>query len=115
MSTAKTGSMRNSMNNRKDSSSNTKVVDIISALKAYSVAVDVYDPWVDLEEARHEYGLECLPAIPNAANYAAVVLAVNHQQFRALTHDQIKAMLEPDGVVFDVKGAWDAALCDGRL
>ena len=38
---------------------NTRVVDIIDALREYSIRVDVYDPWIDRAEAQHEYGLHC--------------------------------------------------------
>ena len=38
---------------------NTRVVDIIDALREYRIRVDVYDPWIDRVEAQHEYGLHC--------------------------------------------------------
>lgn len=37
---------------------NTKVVDVISALKDYGTNVTIYDPWASADEARREYGLE---------------------------------------------------------
>jgi UDP-N-acetyl-D-galactosamine dehydrogenase len=43
---------------------NTRVVDIIDALREYSIRVDVYDPWVDRAEAKQEYRLDCLVALP---------------------------------------------------
>ncbi len=46
---------------------NTRVVDIIDALREYSIRVDVYDPWIDRAEAQHEYGLHCLAALPRVA------------------------------------------------
>ena len=36
---------------------NTKVVDVVRELKKYGAKVDVFDPWVDADEAEHEYGL----------------------------------------------------------
>ena len=48
---------------------NTKVVDIIDALREYSIRVDVHDPWVDRAEARHEYRLDCLAALPDHGTY----------------------------------------------
>ena len=43
---------------------NTKVVDMVRTLQGYNTQVDIYDPWIDVAEAAHEYGLQCLPALP---------------------------------------------------
>lgn len=94
---------------------NTKVVDIVTGLHSYKVKVDVYDPWVDVDEARHEYGLECLPSTPSPGRYAAIVLAVGHREFIALGEVGIKAFGEPDVVLFDVKGILPLGAADGRL
>ena len=50
---------------------NTRVVDIIDALREYSIRVDVYDPWIDRAEAQHEYGLHCLADLPRVDHLAA--------------------------------------------
>jgi len=77
--------------------------------------VDVYDPWIDRDEARHEYGLECLPALPATADYAAIVLAVGHREFVTLGEAGIKALGRPGAVVYDVKGILPLGAADGRL
>jgi len=80
--------------------------------------VDVYDPWIDRDEARHEYGLECLPTLPTppqGAGYAAIVLAVGHREFVALGEAGIKALGQPGAVVYDVKGILPLGAADGRL
>ena len=94
---------------------NTKVVDIIRTLQGYNVQVDVYDPWIDLDEARHEYGLECLPKRPAPGQYAAIVLAVGHQQFAQMGIEGIQALGQPGAVVFDVKGILPLGTADARL
>lgn len=94
---------------------NTKVVDIISALKSYNTRVDVYDPWADLGEAEQEYGLQCLPEAPKAGQYTAIILAVGHRQFMELGAAGIKAWGCPEAVVFDVKGVLPLGASDGRL
>lgn len=94
---------------------NTKVVDIVSALRGYNAQVDVYDPWIDLEDAEHEYGLKCLPEMPSPGQYAAIVLAVGHQQFVALGESGIKALGQPGCVLFDVKCILPLGVADGRL
>jgi UDP-N-acetyl-D-galactosamine dehydrogenase len=94
---------------------NTKVVDIIRTLKGYNVQVDVYDPWIEVAEAEHEYGLRCLPQAPAPGQYAAVVLAVGHHQFVALGEQGIKAYGQPGAVLFDVKSILPLGAADGRL
>lgn len=94
---------------------NTKVVDIVRTLKSYNTAVDVYDPWISVEEAAHEYGLQCLREAPAAGQYAAVVLAVGHSQFTELGEKGIRAFGQPGAVVFDVKSILPLGTADGRL
>jgi UDP-N-acetyl-D-galactosamine dehydrogenase len=94
---------------------NTKVVDIVKALRGYNTQVDVYDPWIDVTEARHEYGLECLTESPALGQYAAVVLAVGHHQFLALGEEGIKAFGQAGAVVYDVKSILPLGAADGRL
>jgi UDP-N-acetyl-D-galactosamine dehydrogenase len=93
---------------------NTKVTDIVHELRHYSAAVDVHDPWVDADEARHEYGLD-LVAEPAAASYDAVILAVAHGRFRERGAAWMRGLLVGDGVLFDVKSMLPATDVDGRL
>jgi UDP-N-acetyl-D-glucosamine/UDP-N-acetyl-D-galactosamine dehydrogenase len=94
---------------------NTKVVDIIDTLRNYHVQVDVYDPWIDVSEARHEYGLDCLPQPPEPGKYSAVILAVGHRQFAEAGEHAIKAWGRPGAVLFDVKGILPYGAADARL
>jgi UDP-N-acetyl-D-galactosamine dehydrogenase len=94
---------------------NTKVIDIVKALASYNVCVDIYDPWIDVREARHEYGVECLTSAPVTGSYDAIVLAVGHHQFAALGEQGIKAFGKPGAVLFDVKGLLPLGASDGRL
>ncbi|CAG9169613.1 Vi polysaccharide biosynthesis UDP-N-acetylglucosamine C-6 dehydrogenase TviB [Cupriavidus pampae] len=94
---------------------NTKVVDIIAALRSYNAQVDVFDPWIDVADAEHEYGLQCLTEMPPPGQYAAVVLAVGHHQFVALGEAGIKALGHSGAVLFDVKGVLPLGAADGRL
>lgn len=89
---------------------NTKVVDIINALKDYDLQVDIYDPWASPAEVEKEYGLKVMNELP-ARQYEAVVLAVAHRQFRELN---IKTLCKANGVLYDVKGVLECE-CDGRL
>lgn len=94
---------------------NTKVVDIVKALRGYNTHVDVYDPWIDVQEAEHEYGLQCLKETPTKGQYAAIILAVGHNQFVELGEDGIKAWGQPGAVLYDVKSILPMGAADGRL
>jgi UDP-N-acetyl-D-galactosamine dehydrogenase len=93
---------------------NTRVVDIVQALRGYSTEVDVYDPWVDAAEARHEYGLELVGA-PAVGAYDAIIVAVGHRQFATLGSAGIRAFGKPSGVLYDVKYVLPRDEVDGRL
>lgn len=94
---------------------NTKVVDIVEGLKGYNAQVDIYDPWINVEEAHQEYALTCLAEPPKAGAYSAIVLAVGHKQFVEMEEGGIRAYGKPDAVLFDVKGILPANAADGRL
>jgi len=94
---------------------NTKVVDVIAALRTYGMEPVVVDPWVDLKEALDEYGLYVLPEIPAGGRYAAVVAAVAHRQFVALEPQQWQQLLDADGVLLDLKGVMPRDLQPLRL
>jgi len=93
---------------------NTRVVDIIRPLKDQGATVDVWDPWLDADEVRAEYGLELVEA-PQAGAYDAVVLAVAHDRFTELGADAIRAFGRTGAVVFDVKSVLPKAAADLRL
>ena len=93
---------------------NSRVIDIVNALKKYSVQVDVHDPMVEPDNAREEYGIEML-AEPQVGQYDAVIVAVAHSQFRETGAAGIRAYCKPDGVLYDVKYLLPATEVDGRL
>jgi UDP-N-acetyl-D-galactosamine dehydrogenase len=93
---------------------NTRVIDIIQELQTYGVNVHVYDPWVDAEQARHEYGIEMLTTLPDGV-YDAILLAVAHQQFKLMSIEMIRALGKPKSIVFDLKYLFPAQLTDERL
>src|SRR5690606_25442492 len=93
---------------------NTRVVDIVSSLQDYNANVDVHDPWVDADEARHEYGLAPIEA-PEQGAYDAVVVAVGHEEFRTMGVNGIRALGKPQSVVYDVKYVLPRGAVDGRL
>ncbi len=93
---------------------NTRVTDIIEELKSFGMQVDVWDPWVSVEEAEHEYGITPVRA-PNKGAYNALVLAVSHRQFAELGAQKIREFGTPEAVLYDVKYLFPANETDGRL
>lgn len=91
---------------------NTKVVDVVKELRSYKANITVYDPWANCNEVQHEYGINCLDALPQSKTYHAIILAVGHQQFIGIDY---KLLLKDPGVLYDVKGILDPAIIDGRL
>ena len=94
---------------------NTKVVDMVRTLQGYNVQVDIYDPWINTQDAQHEYGLQCLATMPEPGQYAAIILAVGHREFMELGEAGIKAIGQPNAVLFDVKSILPLGAADGRL
>lgn len=82
---------------------NSKVADLIEALSWRGHAVTVHDPHADPAEAMHEYGLTLDPAALERT-YDLVVLAVAHNEYRALTTADLRQRVAPDGSLADLKG-----------
>lgn len=94
---------------------NSHVVDVIRELQDFGCEVGVHDPWADPEDVRHEYGLDLLPGLDAAApfaGFAAVVLAVAHDKFKALDFSNLR---KSEVVLFDIKGLLPREQVDGRL
>ena len=91
---------------------NTKVVDIYTSLEEYTKNVTVYDPWANKESVKREYGVDIVSELPVGEKFDAVILAVAHNQFKEL---DVKSLVIDNGVVYDVKGALDRSVVDGRL
>lgn len=94
---------------------NIKVVDIVHTLQRYNAQVDIYGPWINVTEARREYGLQCLADMPAPGQYAAIILAVGHEQFVQLGETGIQVLGQAGAVLFDVKSILPLGSTDGRL
>ena len=93
---------------------NTRVVDLIKEFESINCHIDVYDPWVNKEESFHEYGV--MP-IDNPINgkYDVIILTVAHNEFKALSLNQIKAFGKDNHVIYDIKYLLKSNESDGRL
>ena len=90
---------------------NSKVIDIIKELRSFQVSVDLVDPHASSEEMEHEYGVPLTPVA--GTEYDAIIVAVNHAEYKKLNEDDFKAMMNDDkGVLVDVKGMYKSNIHD---
>jgi UDP-N-acetyl-D-galactosamine dehydrogenase len=90
---------------------NTKVVDLVKALKDYRTNITIHDPWACEDEVMHEYGLKSTKSIPSG-KFDAVVLTVSHNKFNELDFLSLK---KENAIIYDVKNFLDEKLVDGSL
>lgn len=93
---------------------NTRVVDIVKELKEYGIQVDVFDPWVNPQEAEHEYGITPVADVEQGV-YDGIVLAVGHNQFKDMGATKIRALGKAEHILYDLKYLLTAAESDLRL
>jgi UDP-N-acetyl-D-galactosamine dehydrogenase len=89
---------------------NTKIVDVITALKDYGITVTIYDPLVNPAEVLQEYGMQTLVTVPEQ-KFDAVVLGVAHAAFLTMDLSQLQ---NTNSLLYDVKGVLGKGV-DGRL
>jgi UDP-N-acetyl-D-glucosamine/UDP-N-acetyl-D-galactosamine dehydrogenase len=82
--------------------------------KSFNCHVDVYDPWVDKEEAQHEYDITPIDT-PTEGKYDAIILAVSHNEFQEMGADAIRQLGRENHVLYDIKYILNADEVDGRL
>lgn len=81
---------------------NTKIIDMVKELESFNMHVDVYDPWAEAEEVEAEYGLKLESELIEGV-YDAIVLAVDHSDFKNWGVEKIRALGKPNHVLYDVK------------
>jgi len=89
---------------------NTKVVDVVKELEQFGCIVDIYDPWANAGEVKHEYNRDIVSAY-NLADYSAIVLAVAHNEFKKLDFSK----RGENTVLYDIKSILPVEIVDGRL
>lgn len=93
---------------------NTKIVDMVSALKEYDLDLDIYDPWVDSAEVEAEYGLAPIMELKQG-QYDAIVIAVAHDQFKKMSTQEFVLLGKEKHVLYDLKYVLDKEQSDIRL
>ncbi len=91
---------------------NTKVVDIITALKEYNINVTIYDPWANPAIAMREYGVDIINELPQHTSFDTCILAVAHDAFKQVN---IPALLNDTHIIYDVKWTLNANIAVNKL
>jgi UDP-N-acetyl-D-galactosamine dehydrogenase len=89
---------------------NTGAIGIYKELRSYDIVTDVYDPWANAAEVKHEYGVDMVEK--PEGKYDAIVLAVAHKEFLEM---DLVSMKKEGGILYDVKGILPKEMVDGRL
>ena len=87
---------------------NTKVVDVVAALKGYNTNVTIYDPWANEQEVMHEYGLQSKKEIP-IIKFDAIILTVAHNEFKELDFNSLR---KDNSILYDLKNILDESVKD---
>jgi UDP-N-acetyl-D-galactosamine dehydrogenase len=88
---------------------NTKIVDVIAALKEYGIEITLYDPWANPEDVMHEYNLTTVKTL-SSDKFDAIVLGVAHKEFLEIDLEFYK---KANAIIYDVKGILKSS--DGKL
>ncbi|MBO7283796.1 MAG: nucleotide sugar dehydrogenase [Bacteroidales bacterium] len=93
---------------------NTKVINIYQSLSSYTDNIDIYDPWVETEDAEKEYGVKIIREFDKIEDkkYDAVVLCVAHSEFKEI---DLKSITYENSTIYDVKSAFDRNIVTQRL
>ncbi len=83
---------------------NSKVADVVNALKSYHLNVDVVDPHADSDELNHEYGFSL--SKNTDTDYDAVVVTVPHNEYKALGDDYFASITKAHAMIADLKGIY---------
>jgi UDP-N-acetyl-D-galactosamine dehydrogenase len=83
---------------------NSKIVDTVKELQAFNIAVDIEDPFADMSEVEHEYGLSLSRKISN--DYDAVIIAIPHEPYLSLDEEYFCSITRPTAIVADLKGIY---------
>lgn len=93
---------------------NTRVVDIVKELNQYNCIIDVFDPWISIEDAQRECDINLIKELQQDT-YDSIILAVAHNQFKSMGADPIHALGKTPHVLYDLKYILRADSSDLRL
>ncbi len=93
---------------------NSRAIDVVRGLQEFGCEIDIYDPWADPADIRHEYGVKSTNKLEDLrmGDYDAIVLAVAHREFAGM---DVRKYSNGNAVIFDIKGVLPREVVDGRL
>lgn len=93
---------------------NSRVVNLVYALKKSGIKVDIFDPYIEKKEIKKNLKLDIVNK-PTTGKYDLIILAVAHDKFKKLSIKKIKSFGKLNHVLYDIKYLFDKSLVDGRL
>ncbi|GLS89627.1 UDP-N-acetyl-d-glucosamine 6-dehydrogenase WbpA [Psychromonas marina] len=81
---------------------NTKIIDIVKELKDFNMTVDIHDDWASSEAVKHEYGIDLIDTLEEG-KYDAIVLAVDHSEFKKMGESKLRLLGKKEHILYDVK------------
>lgn len=93
---------------------NTRVIDVVRELQDYEIQVDVHDPWVNGDQAQHEFGLDLVQKLLDHT-YDGIILAVAHDEFKEMGAKAIRKLGKDNHVLYDLKNVFDLQESDLKL
>lgn len=89
---------------------NSRVIDVVKEIESFSCKVEIVDPHADKADYAHEYGHELVDA--PTGKYDAVIVAVNHAEYVAMTEADFKKLTTDKGIIVDLKGIFRGKIKD---
>jgi UDP-N-acetyl-D-galactosamine dehydrogenase len=89
---------------------NSKIIDTVKEIQSFNIQVDVQDPFADPHEVRQEYGLDLKREA--GADYDAIIIATPHQEYLAMTVEDLYTMTRPSALIADLKGIFKGRVRD---
>ena len=93
---------------------NTKVLDLVKEFKKFKTNIDIYDPWVDKDEAINLYNIKLIEK-PIYGKYDLILLAVAHTEFKKMHISEIRSLGKEKHIIYDIKYLFKSSETDGRL
>ena len=93
---------------------NTRVVDLVTEFIKYNCNVEIYDPWIDIDEAKKKFNYKFID-IPKTGKYDAILYAVAHNKFKNFSISQIKKFGKRKHIIYDIKHCLNSKDTNGRL
>jgi len=93
---------------------NTRVIDVVSELSEYGCTIDVFDPWINSDDANKTYALKLINE-PEKKLYDGILIAVGHQKFINMGSKEIRSLGKPKHLLYDLKYIFPTEETDLRL